>query len=548
MRERSPAGPITVHAIAGTYVVLLGINLDAALVDGLLGFAVERTDHTEGERYDLANALLFAASDTVPEPEYSSRRNPVQEFVWGDYTAKPQHRYTYKVTAMYGTPGKLTPGEEAAVTVMTIHPDDGTHGVFFNRSVVASRAYQTRFGPRAPDTVPNRAANQWLSRGLEEALLAFIGQASDERYALRGAFYEFAYPRVLQALRVAADAGADVELIVHDVAKKGDNTAGRNRAAIAAAGLTLRSAPRTRTKIAHNKFLVLLRDGRPLQVWTGSTNITEGAIFGHANVGHRISDPALAQSYLDYWNALKPDPERRTLRAFADPMPVFPAKRPRRNTRTSIFSPRTTLDPLNWYCRLADLAKDAVFLTAAFGLTDEIAPVFKDQKPYLRYLLLDLATGNVEAVRRDPGNVVAAGGFKATGGWRKWIANGLTNLNFHVDYVHTKFMLIDPLGANPIVITGSANWSDESVKLNDENMVVIYGNQRVADLYLTEFMRLFNHYRLRGKARTGPTELEPGPGATPTERSKLYLRDDDSWARPFFVDGSPEAKERLLFA
>ena len=71
---------------------------------------------------------------------------------------------------------------------------------------------------------------------------------------------------------------------------------------------------------------------------------------------------------------------------------------------------------------------------------------------------------------------------------------------------------------------------------------------RVADLYLTEFMRLFNHYRLRGKAHTGPTELEPGPGATPAERSRLYLRDDDGWARPFFVDGSPEAKERLLFA
>ena len=32
---------------------------------------------------------------------------------------------------MYGTPGNLTPGTEAAVTVMTIHPDDGTHGVFF---------------------------------------------------------------------------------------------------------------------------------------------------------------------------------------------------------------------------------------------------------------------------------------------------------------------------------------------------------------------------------------------------------------------------------
>jgi phosphatidylserine/phosphatidylglycerophosphate/cardiolipin synthase-like enzyme len=190
----------------------------------------------------------------------------------------------------------------------------------------------------------------------------------------------------------------------------------------------------------------------------------------------------------------------------------------------------------------------AVLLTAAFGLTDEIAPVFQGKRPYLRYLLLDLETGKVKAVRRNPSNVVAAGGFKATGGWRRWISRALQNLNRNVDYVHTKFMVIDPLSDDPIVITGSANWSDESVKRNDEDMVVIRGDTRVADIYLTEFMRLFNHYRLRGKARSGPTEQEPGPGVQPAERGKLHLIEGDGWARGFFVSGSPREQERLLFA
>ena len=79
-------------------------------------------------------------------------------------------------------------------------------------------------------------------------------------------------------------------------------------------------------------------------------------------------------------------------------------------------------------------------------------------------------------------------------------------------------------------------------------MVVIHGDTRVADIYLTEFMRLFNHYRLRGRAGSSPTELEPGPGTSPAERGKLHLREDDGWARPFYVPGSPEAKERLLFS
>jgi phosphatidylserine/phosphatidylglycerophosphate/cardiolipin synthase-like enzyme len=546
MRQRSPDGPVTVRAIAGTYTILLGIDVSQQLADTLLGFAIERVDHTEGERAYLCNSLLFEANDKGTSPDFSTSLNPVQAFQWGDYTAKPAHAYTYTVTAMHGTPAKLEPGPSASVLIETENPDDGTHGVWFNRGVVASWAYQQRFGTEAPSKVPNDEAYKWLSRGLEEAMVAFIGQAVDKRYQLRAAMYEFNFGPVLSALEVAAKAGADVKIVVHQVPKKGDNTPARNLAAIEKAGIGAFCTARTKTTIAHNKFIVLLHDGKPVQVWTGSTNVTEGGIFGHANVGHRVSDWRVARRYLAYWEALAGNPDRKTIKAFNDPLPVFPNGRPRPHA-TSIFSARNGLAPLEWYCRLANTAKSAVFLTAAFGLTAEIAPVFDGQRKYLRYLLLDLETGNVETVRRDPSNVVAAGGFKAKGGWRRWIAKGLTNLNGNVDYIHTKFMLVDPLGDDPLVVTGSANWSDESVNDNDENMLVIRGDTRVADIYLTEFMRLFNHYRLRGRAGSGPTELEPGPGVTATERGKLHLRDDAGWAAPFFVPGSPEAKERELF-
>jgi phosphatidylserine/phosphatidylglycerophosphate/cardiolipin synthase-like enzyme len=236
----------------------------------------------------------------------------------------------------------------------------------------------------------------------------------------------------------------------------------------------------------------------------------------------------VARAYLDYWQALAKDPSRPEMKAFNDPRPKLPAGRPVARL-TTIFSPRTGLDPLDWYVRLAESAKQGVFLTAAFGLTDELRPVFEEQRRYLRYLLLDLRDGKIEAMRRDPSNVVAAGGMKGKGAFRKWIASKLQRLNMNVDYIHAKFMLIDPLTPDPIVITGSANWSDESVNDNDENMVVIRGDTRVADIYLTEFMRLFNHYRLPARARS--PHLDPG----------------DGWARPFFEKGSSESKERLLF-
>jgi phosphatidylserine/phosphatidylglycerophosphate/cardiolipin synthase-like enzyme len=50
------------------------------------------------------------------------------------------------------------------------------------------------------------------------------------------------------------------------------------------------------------------------------------------------------------------------------------------------------------------------------------------------------------------------------------------------------------------VVTGSANFSTASTNKNDENMLVIRGNTRVADIYLGEFMRIYNHLSFRAWA------------------------------------------------
>ena len=174
----------------------------------------------------------------------------------------------------------------------------------------------------------HREGYRWLGRGLEEALTAFIGQAVDARWGLRAAMYEFKWPPVLDAFKVASDAGADVKIVLHAVLRKGDTTSEHNRAAIKAAKLGAQIIARTQTKIAHNKFVVLLKNEKPVAVWTGSTNITEGGIFGHANVGHVIRDARVARAYLDYWQALAKDPSRPEMKAFNDPRPKLPAGRP----------------------------------------------------------------------------------------------------------------------------------------------------------------------------------------------------------------------------
>ena len=53
---------------------------------------------------------------------------------------------------------------------------------------------------------------------------------------------------------------------------------------------------------------------------------------------------------------------------------------------------------------------------------------------------------------------------------------------------HHKFMVIDKDGTEPIVITGSGNWSISGTSSNDENFIVIHSSS-VAESYYNEFSR-----------------------------------------------------------
>jgi phosphatidylserine/phosphatidylglycerophosphate/cardiolipin synthase-like enzyme len=552
MRKRAEKDKLSVHAIAGTYVVLLGINLEkAARRRGLLGFALHRTDHTSGKAEWLPGFKTFESRTPQPEPASltSTLTHPIQGFLWGDYAAQSAREYTYRIIPMYGAPGALEQGEGVEVRIATENESSGRHAIYFNRGAAASQAYVRRFQNRKPDEV-GEAAYTWLSRGLEEAMRRFIGKAKGKGWGLRAAVYEFQYAPVLEAFAKAARDGADVR-IVYD-RKRGTTKPGeRNAQAIKTAGLGKLVTPREKNAsfISHNKFIVLLKDGRPVEVWTGSTNITEGGIFGHSNLGHIIRDRGIAAAYLGYWEALAGDPEARALRKWTEaesPVPDGNGAGP----LAAVFSPRDGLEALQFYARLMDQATSGVFLTAAFGINRLLRQVLARDKPYLRYLLLekedkdDPDEPDIQIYKRDRENLVSVGSHLTPNILEEWVLERfrdeeLTGANKHVKYIHTKYMLIDPLGAHPIVITGSANFSDASTLKNDENMLVIRDDPRVADVYLGEFMRLYAHYRFRWIADKVSRLARPP--------KKVFLCEDDSWLAPYFERGSIKMQERLLF-
>ena len=532
MRKRLSSRGLTVNAIAGTHVVMLGLDLSDARRDGCLGFAIQREDHTEDERYWMRGMKTFEETDpglgpgeTVPSIEH-----PFQGFQWADYTAKPQHEYTYTVVPLAGSPGALTRRRAVSVEVETEPELGAPHSVFFNRGAVAAQEYARRFQDKEPsqfaDPAERDAAYRWLSRGLFEAFKAFVARADGGDYELHAALYEFNWPEALAAFRSAADSGAKVEVLFHNV-KPDESTERKNRAAIAAAKIKGLCTPRTTGNLMHNKFVVLSRKGTPVAVWTGSTNLSENGIFGHLNCGHIVESEPVARAYLEYWQEMRTNPDPNSERAWMaehNPSPPDPWD----EDLTLVFSPHKGNGVLDWYKTIAAGAKEALFMTFAFGMDERFKEVYGTDDDVLRIALME-QEGIGRFLKRDrdvirklrarPNVLVAVGNRIMTTSFDRWLAErgGLTS---NVEWVHTKFMLVDPLSRAPVVETGSANFSKASTSSNNENMLVIRGDTRVADIYLGELMRVWSHYAFReavarakerGETRWRPQHLVPSP-------------------------------------
>lgn len=559
MRKSKTNDGMKVYAVAGTYVVMLGFDVRKGDCEGLLGFSIHRSDpNGEDARY-LEGMKTFAETDPgfPPGSTYPTNKQPIQSFQWADYSAEPGKTYIYTVSALKGSPAQLTSFRSVSVTVTTESPEGGNHDVYFNRGVAASQEYVRRFGDRKPDQVQNNQAFVWLSRGLWEAMGDFVKTCVPGKHSLRIAAYEFNYQPFLQLLKDTANRGVDVK-IIFDARKPSPQK--ETRAAIAAIDS---STPAGQKKLAdlcierkanpsyisHNKFIVKLEDDEPLSVWTGGTNFSEGGIFGHSNVTHLVEEPDVAKLFFKYWTDLADgDPGRVELAPMLEELTPLPPTPPPVGTH-AIFSPQPTLAALNWYADLAKTASEGLFMTFAFGMNDVFKDVYRTARAPFRLALLEAKTrplkkGSperlaeeqaIQQLRNMPENTFAIGSFIATNKIEGWVRERLSGLNSNVKYVHNKFMLVDPMSDNPVVVAGSANFSAASTDSNDENMVIVVGNTRVADIYLGEFMRLYSHHAFRESLQWRKRDDPPKP-----------LRIDDWWA--VYFGNTEQSARRRFFA
>jgi phosphatidylserine/phosphatidylglycerophosphate/cardiolipin synthase-like enzyme len=302
----------------------------------------------------------------------------------------------------------------------------------------------------------------------------------------------------------------------------------------------------------------------PSAVWTGSTNLSEGGIFGQTNVGHWTRDRAAAAAFRQYWELLVSDPgadgntaaaraANKAFRSSVQALLTAPATLGEISKGvTPIFSPRSGLTVLELYEKLIDEADKLACVTLAFGIGKGLKARLRDNTSdnALIFLLLekrDTARSNAS----EPFFTIDArnNAYMAWGAymedpvyqWTREVTTRHLGLNVHVAYVHSKFLLKDPLGADPIVVTGSANFSEASTNDNDENMLLIRGDRRVADIYFTEFNRLFHHYYFRSV-----WEQINARGENPNPEDSLFLKENDSWLRKY-EPGKLRAKRVKMF-
>ena len=570
MRVSKSNDHLRVNAIAGTHVVLMALDMDEEARAGLRGFAIKRGQSGQPQEW-LRGIKYFKDLVATPEPkdDYSSRDQPFQTFLWSDYGASPGTDYDFTIIALYGDLHALEERYTLTFSIKT-EPDYDANGqgVWFNRGAIASHAFATKFQNKAlTEDMTNNVSDdgklldpetQWLSRGLAEACLKYINGA-EAGEGLRVCAYEFTYGPILLALKRAHDRGVDVQIVFHDTKKDND----QNRAAIAKAKLPASIVhPRTRTAIPHNKFIVKLVGGKPQQVWTGSTNFTDSGFYGQTNVGHIVANTATAKTYLDYWTELKGDPVHSEALKNAISLTPNPPNVIAKPSVVAFFSPRIADNMLDWYGqRITDTATLAM-MTIPFNVANTILTALGKTANAMRLVILeDIPTKEVsDAETRNRGKLAFSNGailgksfikYKQGGAKVTPIPNSDLDQWFideeldrptnagHVFFVHSKILLIDPLSDDPLVCSGSANFSANSLTSNDENMLLIRGDMRVADIYMTELDRIFRHFRARDIINNAATAGQ--------KQDWLLLDTTDNWIGPNFQDGTYKNNRRLLF-
>ena len=356
----------------------------------------------------------------------------------------------------------------------------------------------------------NNKLRDFLGGFLDNKLFALLDDViANTNLTIYSALYELHQADLLEKLQTISSR-AHVILANGAAKKKGEDKNIDSREEIRRSGVNVynRIVDVSKKHFAHNKFVVFCDNGQPIKVWSGSTNWTPGGMFSQVNNGILIEDAALAQLYLDEWNALKYDVEidqndYGTL-LYNKNKTSFPFGS--QNSRVW-FTPTPAFDDLKDVQSLMEAATTGIlFLMFNPGPKNTFFNYIIDLQQRKPNLFIHGvinqdpgATGSVpsaliffhqgQAIEADWNAILPETINEEFSFWYKEVSAGMVT-------IHSKVLVIDPFGPSPYVITGSHNFGPKASLTNDENLLII-NDKKVAEQYAVNIMAVYDHYRWR---------------------------------------------------
>ena len=361
---------------------------------------------------------------------------------------------------------------KAAIQVyITTSASSGDMKTYFNRSVDSSVSL-------------GMLEAQLLDRALDDTLIAYINRAEVSIDFTVYNLNNSGISDISGALNAAHDRGVRVR-VVYD----GDNDAAGVKSLNPEIGKIASPVSDYPYGIMHNKFVVFdagSADPDKPVVWTGATNYTYGQINTDPNNVIVIQDKSLATAFqLEFEemygsDGTKPDNTKARFGPYkADNTPHefnINGKRvecyfsPSDGTHTRILNTIETADHslhiATMLITMSDIG-DNLALKNDEGV--DVKVLINDYDQYGEPIVNTLKESLQEDVRL-PGE------------------SGI---------MHHKYMIVDQAndGSDPILLTGSHNWSSSARLRNDENTLIIH-DQGVANAYYQEFVERFSHGQL----------------------------------------------------
>lgn len=563
---------------------------DGEIRHDFLGFAICRTPgflNNKTKKFAdtswLPNRLGFNGPPPEGQPDPPSNKAPIQKFLWWDARLDgldQESKLSYEIFPVCGNASNfdLIPSDSIDVEItLPPHIEFGI-GTWFNRAVMSSQAFSRILKSMNLKTnvdLNSRDALKlwtWLANGMERPLPDFISSAS----SLVGAIYHLTDNLwIVPALRKAM-ATTEIGIVYDFNQDKGGNPKPSPNDDAIKILTNVNFFPRRRINIMHNKFLVagqgLLKndDAKPTRLTCGSANYTTGGLTSQANLLHTFDSPELAELFFKRFQLLKKDLTisktamgsgwSQTVTIGDAGIRVFFSPEKKQTNRLHSLAIETIVEAIHSasssviFCLFTptdERLRRACFALGdagkmMFGLVNRVSKNEPETTPSPSGTIPadKLAALEIYHRSKDAKDVIGSEFFEANRvpkGFRPEINifPGEKPPPYPPVIIHHKFIVIDAETESPVVYTGSANMSGNSVYNNDENLLEIKGSPRLARIYLAEFLRLYEHYRARARF----IEFKKKGGNA--SQAGLTLRKNRTWATKHYTPGTPEYKARL---